>query len=246
MKSINELDLKNKKVIIFDVDCTLIDSIGIWNKTDSEMIEKYGRIKVDEDIIQRDRDNFLSNNNDKDIYIEYCNYLIEKYNMNITKDEFLKERYGSVQDYFVNKMDYKEYVDKVINKLYSLGYTLCIGTTTTKNQIDTYANKNIKMKEKVDLYKCFDYIVTKEDIKNKKPNPEVYLNILNHYDIDPKYCLVFEDSIAGIKASKSAGIEVVNIYDVYADNDREEIDKLTDYKIDSFKEILDLIEFSLY
>ena len=166
--------------------------------------------------------------------------------MNITKDEFLKERYGSVQDYFVNKMDYKEYVDKVINKLYSLGYTLCIGTTTTKNQIDTYANKNIKMKEKVDLYKCFDYIVTKEEIKNKKPNPEVYLNILKHYEIDPKYCLVFEDSIAGIKASKSAGIEVVNIYDVYADNDREEIDKLTDYKIDSFKEILDLIEFSLY
>lgn len=246
MKSIDDLDLKSKKIIIFDVDGTLIDSIGIWNKTDSEMIEKYGRIKVDEDIIQRDRDNFLSNNNDKDIYIEYCNYLIEKYNMNITKDEFLKERYGSVQDYFVNKMDYKEYVDKVINKLYSLGYTLCIGTTTTKNQIDTYANKNIKMKEKVDLYKIFDYIVTKEDIKNKKPNPEVYLNILNHYEIDPKDCLVFEDSIAGIKASKSAGIEVVNIYDVYADNDREEIDKLTDYKIDSFKEILDLIEFSLY
>lgn len=246
MKSIDDLDLKSKKIIIFDVDGTLIDSIGIWNKTDSEMIEKYGRIKVDEDIIQRDRDNFLSNNNDKDIYIEYCNYLIEKYNMNITKDEFLKERYGSVQDYFVNKMDYKEYVDKVINKLYSLGYTLCIGTTTTKNQIDTYANKNIKMKEKVDLYKIFDYIVTKEDIKNKKPNPEVYLNILNHYEIDPKDCLVFEDSIAGIKASKSADIEVVNIYDVYADNDREEIDKLTDYKIDSFKEILDLIEFSLY
>lgn len=68
MKSIDDLDLKSKKIIIFDVDGTLIDSIGIWNKTDSEMIRKYGRIKVDEDIIQRDRDNFLSNNNDKDIY----------------------------------------------------------------------------------------------------------------------------------------------------------------------------------
>lgn len=242
MKSINELDLKNKKVIIFDVDGTLIDSIGIWNKTDRMMIKKYSGILVDEDIIQKDRDTFLSNNNSKDIYIEYCNYLIEKYNMNITRDKFLKERYGSVEDYFINKVDYKPYVDKVINKLHELGYILAIATTTTKNQIETYANKNIKMKEKVDLYKCFDYIVTKEDILNKKPNPEVYLNILSHYNIDAKDCLVFEDSITGIKASSSAGIEVVNIYDKYADNDRIDIDKLTDYKIDDFKEILDLLE----
>lgn len=242
MKRIEELDLRNKKVIIFDVDGTLIDSIGIWNKTDGMMIEKYSGSKLDESIIQKDRDMFLSNNNSKDIYIEYCCYLIEKYNMNITKDEFLKERYGSVQDYFINEMDYKPYVDEVINKLYELGYILAIATTTTKNQIDTYANKNIKMKDKVNLYKCFDYIVTKEDIVNKKPNPEVYLNILNHYNIDAKDCLVFEDSITGIKASNSAGIEVVNIYDKYADNDREEIDKITNYKINSFKEILDIIE----
>ena len=32
--------LENKKVIIFDLDGTLIDSIGVWNDVDKELIEK--------------------------------------------------------------------------------------------------------------------------------------------------------------------------------------------------------------
>lgn len=36
--------LKDKKVIIFDMDGTLIDSIGIWNKTDEILIGKLTNI----------------------------------------------------------------------------------------------------------------------------------------------------------------------------------------------------------
>lgn len=241
MKKIEELDLKRKKIIIFDVDGTLIDSIGIWNKTDGMMIEKYGKVKIDEQIIQSERDEFLRNNNSKDIYIEYCNYLINKYNMDLTKDEFIKERYGKVQDYFINEIDYKPYVDKVINRFKELGYKLAIATTTTKSQIDIYSNKNKVMKSKVDMNKCFDLIVTKEDIENKKPNPEVYLKVLEYFDVSNDECIVFEDSKDGVLASLGANIEVVNVYDKYSDNNREEINELTDYRIDSFKEILDIL-----
>ena len=37
MKSLNELDLTKKKYIIFDMDGTLIDSIGMWNNTDKKI-----------------------------------------------------------------------------------------------------------------------------------------------------------------------------------------------------------------
>lgn len=47
MKELNRLNLKNKKYIIFDMDGTLIDSIGVWNRTDQKLIEKFGRINMD-------------------------------------------------------------------------------------------------------------------------------------------------------------------------------------------------------
>ena len=39
--------LKNKKVVIFDMDGTLIDSIGIWNAIDEELIKTIGDGRID-------------------------------------------------------------------------------------------------------------------------------------------------------------------------------------------------------
>lgn len=40
--------LKNKKVVIFDMDGTLIDSIGIWNAIDEELIKTIGDGTINE------------------------------------------------------------------------------------------------------------------------------------------------------------------------------------------------------
>lgn len=83
MKPLNKLKLKEKKYIIFDMDGTLIDSIGVWNMTDQKLIEEFSGIIMDLDDIQAERDTFLHTNQDSDIYLEYCEYLIKKYNFNI-------------------------------------------------------------------------------------------------------------------------------------------------------------------
>ena len=59
MKALSELDIKSKKVIIFDLDGTTIDSIGMWNLTDYTMIKRYGGGEVPLEVIQADRDYFL-------------------------------------------------------------------------------------------------------------------------------------------------------------------------------------------
>lgn len=138
-------------------------------------------------------------------------------------------------------MEYKPYVVELVKKLKELRYILILASATTKIQIDIYNNENKLMREKLKLKEYFDLIITKEDVKNKKPHPEIYLNILEHYKADKKEFLVFEDSLHGVMAAKAAGIEVVNIYDKYSDKDREIINNLADYKINSFKEVLDII-----
>ena len=115
MKKLEELDLKTKKYIIFDMDGTLIDSIGIWNRTDQILIERYGNITKDLDDIQVERHDFLHKNLDGDIYLEFCKYLIDKYNFSI-KDEhlLLKKRWEISQEILENEIDYKEDVVELI------------------------------------------------------------------------------------------------------------------------------------
>ena len=37
--------LANKKIVIFDMDGTLIDSVGIWNEVDRKLSERLGRFQ---------------------------------------------------------------------------------------------------------------------------------------------------------------------------------------------------------
>lgn len=242
MKNITELNLKAKKYIIFDLDGTLIDSIGIWNKTDKKILEEYGDINIDLDTIQKERDTFLHNNQSSDIYLSHCEYLINKYNLSIKDPSKLLSIRWDLSGKILEEIEYKPYVPELILKLKELGFTLILATMTTQVQLDIYEKKNKKMLNKMNIKEAFDLITKKEDVHNKKPDPEIYYKVMNHFNAKKEECLVFEDSYTGVLASHNAGIECVNIYDKYADIDREEINKITDYSIKSYKEILDIIE----
>ncbi len=244
MKQLSQISLKNKKYIIFDMDGTLIDSIGIWNITDQKLIEEYGGMYIDLDDIQSERDKFLQSNQDGDIYLAYCKYLIKKYCFTI-KDavKLLKIRWNISGEVLEQDMDFKPGVVELILKLKSLGFTVVLATMTTQIQLDIYSKKNIKMLQQMNIEEVFDLIIRKEDVQNKKPNPEIYNKIMGYYNAKQEECLVFEDSYTGVLASNNAGIEVVNIYDKYADLDRDKINEITDYSIKNYKEFIDLINY---
>lgn len=243
MKDINSLDLKKKKYIIFDMDGTLIDSIGVWNRTDQRLIKEYGNIDVDLETIQKERDFFLHQMEESDIYLSYCEYLIKKYHLNVeSSQQLLKIRWDLSGEVLEKEMDFKPNVVEFIFLLKRLGFTLILATMTTQVQLDIYSKKNKKMLSKMNLLEVFDLITRKEDVKRKKPNPEIYQNIRKHYHADASECLVLEDSYTGVLASKEAGIEVVNVYDKYADVDREKINQITDYRIDGYQELISFVE----
>lgn len=243
MKNLDKLNLKNKKYIIFDMDGTLIDSIGVWNRTDQKLIEEYAGMAIDLDIIQLERDNFLHNNQNSDIYLAYCEYLIKEYGFSIQDaDELLKVRWNKSGEVLENEMDFKPDVVELISKLKDLGFILVLATMTTQVQLDIYSKKNKKMLEQMNITEVFDLITRKEDVRNKKPNPEIYNKIMQHYNAKPEECLIFEDSYTGVLASRNAGIEVVNIHDKYANIDRDKINGIADYYIENYKQFINFIE----
>lgn len=243
MKALSELKLHKKKYIIFDMDGTLIDSIGVWNSVDKLLIERYGQIKVSLEDIQEERDTFLHNNQSSDIYIAYCQYLISKYNLSLKDaDELLRIRFAISGEVLEKEMDFKPYAVDLILKLKRLGFTLVLATMTTQVQIDIYSKKNQNMLKQMNILDVFDLITRKEDVKTKKPSPEIYFAIMQHYNAHPDECLIFEDSYTGVLASYNAGVEVVNVYDKYSSSQREQILEIADYSINDFSEFISLVD----
>lgn len=63
--------------------------------------------------------------------------------------------------------------------------------------------------DKLRIREYFNTIVDASMVKFSKPNPEIYLKAAHALNIEPRECLVFEDSHSGIKAALDAGMEVV-------------------------------------
>ncbi len=56
-----------------------------------------------------------------------------------------------------------------------------------------------------------DLIVTGDDVKKGKPDPESYLLAAEKLGVSPDECLVLEDSVNGVKAALAAGMNVIAI-----------------------------------
>lgn len=235
---------KGKKVIIFDMDGTLIDSIGIWNEVDNLFIKKLGFTgEVESDIIQKQRDETLRTySKSENPYLDYCRLLGKRYNSQLTAEEILNLRYNVAQDYLKNIIDYKPNVDKFLKKLKEKNFILAIASTTRKSNMDIYRTKNTNIINKAKLDEYFSVIYTREDAKEIKPSPEIYLKVIETLKVKKEDCLIFEDSLIGIESAKNAEIGCVAIYDKYSDMVREQINKLSDYQLNDYSEGIQILD----
>jgi HAD superfamily hydrolase (TIGR01509 family) len=91
-----------------------------------------------------------------------------------------------------------------------------------------YADDFLKMSG---LGEVFSESVTLDDVENLKPNPEPYRKAAGLLGISPERCVVFEDSIAGFLAARSAGMTCVGVGKVALEADE---DVAPDMAISSF------------
>lgn len=61
------------------------------------------------------------------------------------------------------------------------------------------------------LRQAFDVVVGEAEVRRAKPDPEIYLTAASRLGVDPRECVVFEDSLAGVASGQAAGMPVVGL-----------------------------------
>ena len=63
----------------------------------------------------------------------------------------------------------------------------------------------------LDLHSALDLVLTREDVRDAKPAPEIYELAARLLEVAPNQCVVIEDSVNGVTAGVSAGAHVIAV-----------------------------------
>jgi HAD superfamily hydrolase (TIGR01509 family) len=101
--------------------------------------------------------------------------------------------------------------------------------------------KVIEELEKFGLAKYFQHIITALDTHNPKPSPEALIKCAKQLDIEMCDCIVVGDSVADIKAGKTAGIKTVAVLSGIFSREELEREK-PDLILESVNQLPDFVE----
>ena len=186
------------KLVIFDVDGTLVDSEVVFVKAAIKNMEVNGYnipMSAIMGIIGQNRvaGKKLIESTQDDSF-DYDKYIkdYEKIRSEILEKEPLKLKKGALN---------------ILNYCKEHGIRMAIATST-------YREKQVKVLTNLGIIDYFDYMVFGDEIKNSKPAPDIYLKVYEHYNLDKDEMIIYEDSNNGILSGYNAGIKVVYIKDI--------------------------------
>ena len=206
------------KAIIFDMDGVIFDSETMY-------INDLIRFFKQHDIEIQVSDCIPLIGIDSKLYYE------QAYTMWNNKTDFLTFK-KLLQDYFHSlNRNYKAVVRpqiysvlETLSKHYKIALASSSRFYTINNALD-----------QADLKKYFTLIVSGEQFKESKPNPEIYLHTIKELNVKKDEVIIIEDSPKGILAANRAGIKVLALKDDKFGLDQSQADIIIDELNDSIK-----------
>lgn len=94
---------------------------------------------------------------------------------------------------------------ELVTRLHNLHVPMAIATSSREAAV------NVKRQKHEALFQMMKYTICGDNpaVRHGKPAPDIYLLASQMLGVDPQYCLVFEDALAGVQAGKQAGMHVV-------------------------------------
>ncbi len=177
-----------KKVIVFDLDGTIVRLVADWHSLfkvlTSRFTEKY-REAINFNSMSAILSRIVEKGDEEEIQLNFN--LIRQYELeNITSNEPIKETI-----YFINN---KELFGV------SHGAKLAVFSLNTRSTI-------LKSLEMAGILDKFEFFVGREDVRNWKPEPDGLLKILDYFKVNPEEVIYFGDLEKDLLAGANAGVE---------------------------------------
>lgn len=208
------------KAVIFDLDGTLVDSMGMWKDIDVEFLGRYG-FEVPDDLQEAIEGKSFS---------ETAVYFKERFSIPLSLEEIKVCWNGMAMYQYSHEVPLKPGVGAFLEYLKKRGILMGIATSNSRELVTAVTDA-------LHITEYFSVIAVGCQVAKGKPSPDIYLFAASLLGEKPENCLVFEDVPAGIQAGKRAGMTVWAIDDFYSKGMRREKEDLADAFLETYEEI---------
>lgn len=200
------------KAAIFDLDGTLLDSMGVWDQIDMGFLARRG-FEVPADYVPT-----IS----AMPFEQVAAYTIERFRLNETPEAVMAEWDDMAHEAYATMVEAKPGAVEYLTYLHDAGVKLGVATSLTPSL------REPAMKH-VGIFDFFTTITSVDDVHGiGKDQPDVYLLAASRLGAEPCECVVFEDILPGIRSAKSVGMRVWAMHDDSSDADWARICALAD------------------
>jgi len=212
------------KAVIFDMDGLMIDS---------------ERVTYEGYVIECGKLGFVM---EKDFYKKVLGHTLpevfqmfwDNFGKAFPMEEVLEKVHQYMDDLFVREgIPVKEGLRELLEYLKDNGYRTVVATSSGRQRVD-------RILQMAGLEQYFDDSICGDEVKNGKPNPEVFLKACEKAGVRPDEALVLEDSEAGISAAYGAGIPVICVPDMKYPE--EQFAEKASRIVDSLTKVLEMFE----
>lgn len=214
--------LNNIKGVIFDLDGTLVDSMGVWAKIDVDYLNNLGHE--------------VPNNLKEEIthlgFKEVAKYFKKRFNIADSEEEIMKTWHDMAYIEYKENIKLKPGAREFLKQLKESNIKIALATSNSYPLLEVSLKSN-------GIFDLFDSITITGEVSRGKNFPDVYLLAAERLGLDPKDCAVFEDILPAVKGALSAGMKVFAVEDyTVSDEERTGIKKYAHEYIESFNDLL--------
>lgn len=207
------------KGAIFDVDGTILDSMGIWDEAGIRYLRSKG-IEAPKNL--------------GDILFamtitEAAVYLKETFALKERTDDIEQGILDTVKDYYYEEAPLKNNVAEVLELLERNQIPMAVASSSEKAHIEAAF-------QRLGILPYFQAIYTCGEVGEGKESPLIFEKACEALGRKPEETYVFEDALHAIHTAKKAGFQTVGIYDRYSEKDQKEIQKTADVYIRNWEQ----------